>query len=388
MSKNHLVEFLFDYAKETMDVGINNPDAWPPDPQSVTNDMAAYKKYFVPHYDIHNHYFQVQDTMTLNRSGNLFFTPVLKAQKWDISSLNRIGDPDINRWLYSYGLGLKKVQNEHWTFRGTYGTYYKFPNWYELFGDGVNVLSRWETYRNGFTDILLRSMVERGTSWDVGASWQGEALKAGTDLTLTYFNRQAKNLSTYAIDPYGFGYYSNLASGHIQGVELESKLKWQRWDLLLAATWNDSLVTQSGMKASLVTESSVNAGNPFPWIPEWEFNARLGYRFPGDKLSTFAEYHYLGKVGTLIDFADPSQAATARFESHNDALGLTNIGFKYAFDKQVKLTAGVNDLFNKGPEQLFRYSGYDNSGWSDSSSQNIEYPQQGRTYYLTVQYVF
>ncbi|SDE69996.1 TonB-dependent receptor domain-containing protein [Sporomusa acidovorans] len=379
---NHVVEFLFDYAKESMDVSISNPNAWPPSVSSVTSDMKYYKKYFVPHYDNHNMYFQVQDTMTLNRSGNLFFTPQFKAQKWDMSTLNQIGDPDIGRWLYSYGLALKKVQNEHWTFRGTYGTYHKFPNFYELFGDGVNVKSRWEIYRNGYTSFLQDSLIERGTSWDVSANWQGKALAADSDVTLTYFNRRSKNLSTYALDPYGFGYYSNLAAGKIQGVELESKMKWRRWDLLLAATWNDSLVTKSG-KDSLVTKSEANAGNPFPWIPEWEYNVRLGYRFPGDKLSAFVEYHYLDEVGTARTYSDGNMITTM-----NESLGLTNVGLKYDFNKTIKLTAGINDLFNKGPDQLWHYYSPTATGSASNGYGNVQYPQQGRTYYATVQYFF
>ncbi|GBG58132.1 BrkA autotransporter [Sporomusaceae bacterium FL31] len=375
VSDNHLVEFLFNASRETMDVRAYNQDMWPPSVTSVGNQMAFYDKYFKSHYQTNTYHFQVQDTMTLNKSGNLFFTPLLRAQKMAMDV--DLGDPDLGSWKYSYGLGLKKVQNEHWTFRGTYGTYYKFPNWYDLFGDGVNVKSRWEMYRDlaGSPQFLLNNFVERGTSWDISANWQGKALQADSDVTLTYFNRQSKNLSSYAIDYYGWGYYTNLGAGQIQGVELESKMNWKRWDLLLAATWNDSLVTQSG-KDSIVTKAESQAGNPFPWIPEWEYNIRLGYRFPGDKLSMFGEYHYLDRVGVVR----LSSNKGTLFES----LGITNVGLKYDINKQVKLTAGVNDLFNKGPNQpmVSIQNGVEKVGG------NVYYPQQGRTYYMTAQYFF
>ncbi|WP_371378565.1 TonB-dependent receptor domain-containing protein [Sporomusa aerivorans] len=380
---NHLVEFLLKGSRETMDVDTHNLDRWPPKVSSVGNDGDFYKKYFKEHYQTNNYHLQVQDTMTLNKSGSLFFTPILRAQKMDMDV--DLGDPDLGSWKYSYGLGLKKVQNEHWTFRGTYGTYYKFPNWYELFGDGVNVKSRWEMYRNiaGQPQYLLNSFVERGTSWDVSANWQGKALAADTDVTLTYFNRRAKNLSSYSIDFYGWGYYTNLAAGNIQGLELESKMRWKRWDLLLAATWNDSVITASGSKASLVTGPSWRAGSTFPWIPEWEYNVRLGYRFPGDRLSAFTEYHYLGKVA---QFGIGDENSTTY-----DALGITNVGLKYDLSSRIKLTAGVNDLFNKGPNQLWHSWGY-RSGSTGSyivtGSGNVQYPQQGRTYYMTAQYFF
>ncbi len=374
-SKSHLVEFLFNTSHEAMDVRTFNPDMWPPKVITTGNLMDKYSKMFKPHYENKTYHFQMQDTMTLNRSGNLFFTPVLRAQRVDMDVA--ANDPDMNNWKYSYGLGLKKVQNEHWTFRSTYGTYYKFPNWYELFGDGANVKSRWEKYSNlpGQPQYLLDNYVEHGTSWDLSANWQGKALEADTDVTLTYFNRRAKNLSSYSLDFYGWGYYTNLAAGNIQGVELESKMNWGRWDLLLAATWNDSVITASGSKATLVTGPTWMAGKPFPWIPEWEYNARLGYRFPDDKLSAFAEYHYLDQVANWG--AGESGSVTY------DALGITNVGLKYDISSRIKLTAGVNDLFNKGPDQVYRF-------WSGSYSSvnNVQYPQQGRTYYMTAQYFF
>lgn len=376
-AKSHLVEFLFNTSRETMKVDDHDFAMWPAS-GSVTSVIQFYKQYFKKDYRTDNYYFQVQDTMTLNRSGNLFFTPVLKAQKMTMDV--DLDDKDLGRWLYSYGLGLKKVQNEHWTFRGTYGTYYKLPNWYELFGDGVNVKSRWDTYKTGYSDFLLNNYVERGVSWDVSANWQGRALNADSDVTLTYFHRDSKNLSTYSLDPYGVGFYSNLAAGKIQGVELESKMKWQRWDLLLAATWNDSLVTASGAKASLVTPAQWQQGQPFPWVPEWEYNVRLGYRFPGDKLSAFAEYHYLDEVGRYHE----------AFRVLNESLGLTNVGLKYGFDDRVKLTAGVNDLFNKGPDQLstIYFKRASSNDLIYGGNNNISYPLQGRTYYLTLQYFF
>lgn len=371
MDPKHLVEFLFDCSSETMKVMPQLAGTWP----YAGLDTAYYDKNFKTHYNIDNYYFRVQDTMTLNKSGNLFFTPEMRAQRMNMDV--NLGCPDFNDWKYSYGLGLKKVLSNAWTLRGTYGTYYKFPNFYEIFGDGVNVRSRFEEYQVSYNNSLLSSFVEHGTSWDVSANWQGKALKADVDVTLTYFNRHSQNLLTYNLDAYGFGYYTNLAAGQIQGLELEGKLNWQRWSLLQSATWNDSLITQSGPN-NMVTLGTNQAGQPFPWIPKFETNTRLSYRFPGDKLTVFGEYHWLGKVGVYYP---------GNMSSLYEALGLTNVGLKYEFSKKVQMTAGVNDLFNKGPNQLWIY----NSSSGTTSNyyvNNVQYPQQGRTYYLTVKYLF
>ena len=122
----------------------------------------------------------------------------------------------------------------------------------------------------------------------------------------------------------------------------------------------------------------VCAGEPFPGIPEWEYNLRLGYRFPGDKLDAFVEYHYLGEVGQI------SNNYGAKVSCMNEALGLTNIGFKYKFDDRFKLTTGINDVFNRGPNQRH----YVMTSGKLYSLSNVDYPQQGRTYYATLQYFF
>lgn len=374
-AQNHLVEFMFNASHETMDVDQNGFHLWGTN-NSVTGVSNYYKNYFKDHYNTNNYYMQIQDTMTLNRSGNLFFTPVLRAQKMTMNV--NLADRDMGKWLYSYGLGLKKVQNEHWTFRGTYGTYYKIPNFYELFGDGVNVKSRWEEFKSGYNDFELDSMIERGTSWDVGADWTGKALGADTDLSLTYFNRHSKNLLSYSLDFYGTGYYSNLAAGKIQGLELENNMHWNRWDLMTAVTWNDSLVTKTGAAQSLVLPSMSQQGHPFPWVPKWEYNVRVGYRFPGDKLSLFAEYHYLDQVGFWYSLS----------KTLNESLGLTNIGAKYHFDQKWELTAGINDLFNKGPDQHYIYDSSTGVASVRHGVGSIYYPLQGRTYYMTMKYSF
>lgn len=68
-------------------------------------------------------------------------------------------------------------------------------------------------------------------------------------------------------------------------------------------------------------------------------------------------------------------------------MGLFNFGMKCSFDKSLKLIAGVNDLFNEGPKQLIR-SQYTDAIGTHKSFGNAAYPQQGRTYYMTVEYSF
>ena len=54
------------------------------------------------------------------------------------------------------------------------------------------------------------------------------------------------------------------------------------------------------------------------------------------------ERHYTDQIG---NFNGSNQMGT---HSYYESLILTNIGAKYRFNNKVELTAGINDLFNKG----------------------------------------
>jgi outer membrane receptor protein involved in Fe transport len=63
-----------------------------------------------------------------------------------------------------------------------------------------------------------------------------------------------------------------------------------------------------------------------------------------------------------------------------EALSTVDLGLKYAFDKNWKLSAGVNDLFDKGYE-LRQFNG-------GSCTSTLAYPLAGRMYYATMEYKF
>jgi len=72
---------------------------------------------------------------------------------------------------------------------------------------------------------------------------------------------------------------------------------------------------------------------------------------------------------------------------YEDALGTMELGMHYSFRPDMKLTAGVTDIFNKSCEQ--QQVEHDHwGGTTRNMMQNIWFPRQGRTYYATVQYSF
>ena len=379
MGEHHLLEFLGTASRETMKVGFTYRDQW----SSSHVGGSDLSKLFIPEYKLRNYYLQLQDTMRLDSSGSLTFTPLVRAQK------NEIGI-DVNEgegWLYSYNLSLKKQFNPSWTAWATYGTYYKTPSWYEIFGDGVNLMSRWfdryDTKAPWTSDVYT----ERGKNWDVAVNWNGKALGAEHDVTLSYFHRNANNLMTTMFNPIsGASWYANFGAGKIQGVELGSKTHWQRFDLSLSATWQDSEITKGYLPGANMSSATGIQGGAFPWTPKWELNARLDYRFPGDKLTLFGEYHWLDKLYRL----GQGTGGVSGSDIYYEPLGTFNVGLKYNFDKRFKLVAGVNDIANKGPNQKQYYPSMrkpDSNGHS-IYERNVSYPQQGRTYYMTMEYSF
>ncbi|MEN6413568.1 MAG: TonB-dependent receptor [Veillonellales bacterium] len=360
MGESHLLEFLATASKETMKVRFTADDAW------STNWGKKFEQYFLPKYNMSNYYLQLQDTMKLDDAGSLTFTPLVRAQKSDIGIDVKEGEG----WLYSYNLGLKKKWNDQWTTWATYGTYNKLPSWYELFGDGVNLVSKWHEY-NSIAEWSPETSAEHGKNWDVSVNRTGKMFGSDSDTTLTYFHRNSENLMTTMFNPlYGATWYANYGAGKIQGVELSSKMHWEKFDFTLSTTWQDSLTTK-GYTAYANMSMTSWQGQPFPWTPEWTVNARLDYRFPGNKFSVFGEYNWTDELSWY-------NGSGSRY--YYEAMGLFNIGMKYSFNKQYKLIAGVNDIANKGPKQCVVYS--------DSNRKNVAYPQQGRTYYMTVEYTF
>lgn len=363
MGEHHLLEFLATGTKETMKVkfGVD---------QFYSNDWGKkFEQYFLPKYNLSNYYFQLQDTMKMDDAGSLTFTPLVRAQKSNIGIEVMEGEG----WLYSYNLGLKKKLSDQWTTWATYGTYHRLPSWYEVFGDGVNLVSKWKEF-NSASSYSPYTSAEHGKNWDVSVNRSGKLFGTDNDTTLTYFHRDSENLLTTVFNPLsGDTWYANYGAGKIQGIELSSKTHWEKFDFTLSTTWQDSLVTK-GYKAYDNASNASWQDQPFPWTPEWTVNARLDYRFPGDKFSIFGEYNWTDELSWF------NNAGKA---SYYEPMGIFNIGMKYSFDKQFKLSAGINDVANKGPEQLMRYL---QSDLYDKG--NVAYPQQGRTYYMTVEYTF
>lgn len=386
--KHHLLEFMANWSREKMDVDGSRMDKM--DMDSGLPNALRFRTYY--EQTLFN--LQLQDTMTLNQAEDLWLTPGIRYNSSTVmgraAGAKRDAIDHNHKWVrqedtqkddkVTWQMALKKQVNDRLTLRSTYGSYYRLLNLYEIAGDGAGIMPRPNTVKDPVTgkQVITGSLFpvpEEGTQWDVSAIWDGKLLGANSsNLQLTYFGRKSENL--LQLYRFGFDYwsYTNTAKGRVNGVELQGNFSWDKWDLNLAGTYMHS-------KAWDRDDSPTNWGDPNAYIyrphlyaPEWEGAVRLTYR-PDSRTSLFSEMKYVGEMYCW-------QSMPEHVQSSLTTIGL---GAKYKMDKDLQIIAGVNDLLDKGPDTRFTAS-TNSSGTQQKQNMMVEYPLQGRTYYVTLQY--
>ncbi|MDO5114531.1 MAG: TonB-dependent receptor [Synergistaceae bacterium] len=325
MGENHLLEFLADYSYEKLNVrgDILN---------SAFSPLDAISDYSRDAWNI-----QIQDTISLNKEGDFWLTPIVRYNAAD-------GDGD-----FSWGAAITKQFGSHWTVKASGGTYNRAPNLYEKYGDGAtlrpNPALKWED----------------GTQWDIGATWKGSVKSADIAATLTLFGRRSNNLIEYVIVSPRTAQYINIGKADVWGVEFENAVKWDKWESFLSLTWMDA--------KNKMAEDDTRSGAPLPNRPEWSGLLRLSRKFlKDDKASAYLEFRYTGN--NYLDSAGLVKI---------DNLFTTGIGLKYQINDRLKLAAGVDDIFNKS---------VDLKQFTEIVSSTLWYPIQGRTFYATLTWEF
>lgn len=356
----HLFEFTGNYTREELYADGNAVETRP--------DLKYY--YVQALADA-----QLQDTITIPWMKSLWLTP---SVRWNYSSglgsANKANNYDLE-WIRaveqlndsktSWQIGLKKSLGEHYTLRSSYGTFARFPNLYELVGDGAFIVPMNPSVGNP-------AGPEIGTQWDVGVLWQGQLLKAQANGAITYFNRHSDNLLGLYRGSLVSWSYMNLGEGQARGIELESHLGWNRWDINLSATRNQTkILTRYAFNGGTYVPNS-EYGKPFGNSPEWEGTLRVDYRFLANQASAFVEFRH---VDRLYD--------NGYWQTPLNTLGL---GGKYQLTREFRFTGGVKDVFDEAPKaKLVRDVVSSNSS---TFEYNIRYPLEGRKYYGSLQWDF
>lgn len=384
--QNHLLEFLVNYSFEAMDVDGSGMERY--DLSTELPNALRFRTYF--EQTLGN--LQLQDTITLNKAADCWFTPSLRYHYSEV--MGRAAGPkrdaiDGNhKWVKqedsqvnaktTWQLALKKQLNQEWMLRSTYGTYYRLLNLYEIAGDGAGILPRPNTGSNQMESMF--PVPEEGTQWDLGVVWDGNLLgAAASNIQLTYFGRRSENLLMLYRFGYDFWSYSNSAKGQVQGLEFQTNCNWEKWELSLAGTWMWERKAQARNDSPTSEEPGYMEKN-YTYTPEWEASLRLTCR-PLDRLTVFSEVKYEGE---MYCWADQNEIYGIRVL---EDLTTVSLGVKCRLLENFQAILGVNDLFDAGPERRVRckYKALKGDCYVYYLS---DYPLQGRTYYLTLQYKF
>ncbi|MCF0161990.1 MAG: TonB-dependent receptor plug domain-containing protein [Fusobacterium necrophorum] len=386
--ERHIIEFMVNASKEKMDI-----DGWRmKDFSSHSSDTRArWRNYY--EQDIFNA--QLQDTITLNRKGDLWLTPSIRYNRSTILGRSERYDKkkDPQKWKFfsredkqtddkvTWQVAIKKQFNEHFTLRATGGSYYRLLNMYEIAGDGAgiipmpNIKGDGSIEEGGKTHVF--PMPEEGKQWDVSAIWDGAALGAkAAKLQLTYFGRDSKRILELGSWNRFFFVYTNAISAKVHGAEIQADLSWKKWDLNLQATYTrprNVVYDRSALPEAIFWNGGVFKGF-LTYQPKWEGTARITYR-PNPRWSIFSQFRY---VGEMITSRIP--LATGDFMVQS-SLTAWDLGIKCKLTEHFQIALGVNDLFNKANDMYHKYK-------SINYQTNIQYPIQGRSYYASFQYKF
>ena len=378
--KGNLLDFQVNYSRERMKVSGNGLEGTIVDSSTNLYDQMRTK------YDQDIFNLQVQDTITLDAARTWQLTPSIRYNRSKItgySEASRFATGTNYRWIHpedsqtdskvTWQLALKKEFNDHFTMRMTGGTYYRLLNMYEIAGDGAGILPAPIDHK---AQSAAFPMPEEGKQFDLSAIWEGKMLQADNRTILTYFWRKSDRMLQLYRNGLTYSSYFNDARGSAHGLELQTSFHWKKFDFDLEGTY---LKTDAERKNSSVHYNWFEVHPTFQ--PEWEWNARFTYR-PVMQWQVFGEVHYIAKYYThyMIDPNNPELSGRP-----TNALTTINLGTKWSPRPDMTLTVGVNDVFDQGPRQSVRsLQGYGNTGFGA----NIEYPLQGRSYYMTFRYEF
>ncbi len=415
---SHRFELHYDQTWEMLDAdmsGLRN---------SVTGVIDP-NTHFLAEFNRERQAVQFQDTIVVHPLGDLLVTPIVRMERMEGPVLGR--DPNMFGraegdfgWKPSGGLSVKKTLLDDWLIFANGGTYNRYPNFYEIYGDGLFV-STGSSSVGGVTPLLR----ETGYNFDAGFGWNGDLPGDWRgSFRLTYFQRRADRAITYFATP-AVARYMNTGSTLTKGGELEASLAWgDRADLQLAATRTEGYYAEGTyyMFAGHSVAERIPPSMKLETLqsPIYAGNARLNLHFMDGRLTAYLEGRHIGKnyISQNMRYA-PLDRPSLAYEA---PLTTVNLGAHLKLPYGVTLSAGVNDVFNRQPKQKFHSNEFHEFFWNECPAlpvaerpacnatyemmnrgeegdpayapyfhrqvyylpRNVYFPEQGRSYYVTL----
>jgi outer membrane cobalamin receptor/opacity protein-like surface antigen len=370
---NNLIEIYGDYSKEHLVVNANDwvlLSTYPQNPPLIDITKRFYPEFYEKRYHL-----QIQDTIKFGHKNPTKLTMVYKFDKVE-STGNNQGD---DSWRPSWGVAVVHDADENLSFRASFGSFARYPNFAERFGDGLYIATTYWTY-NKQKEVGW----ETGEQWDMGVDWRGSFLGAGGRASLSYFNRHTENMIVMYTTRVT-SYFANAGHATVDGFEFETYLSWPRLDVDVSATWQRGKMNYAHRYQGY---ADTGLDNLLSNVPAWQYHLRGNYRLPGDAVNVYAEYHFTDALSKAYEESVQLPNLTAvRGDVFDEPIDSFNVGLRWQVNPALALVAGVNDLLDAAAKQG-QYLVAVEDGNKYPWRRPAEYPGPGRTYFATLRYEF
>ena len=234
------------------------------------------------------------------------------------------------------------------TLRGSVGSGFKAPSNFSLYATPM---------QHGQYQILLPNpnvKPERSLSWDLGIE---KALPNEGVLKAAYYERRMKDMIYNKISPYtgpktgtlitvtDVSTPTNAGKAYVRGLELSGEIPLTKW-LRASASYSrtDTRITKDESGSGLEGKKLRNVPRDlasFALDAKWQnWRANLSTTYTGLQFSSENNSDVVKNV----------YGSASKY-------WLTNLRVSYAFDKYLKLSAGINNLFDKEYYEFYRMPG-------------------------------
>ena len=237
----------------------------------------------------------------------------------------------------TYRVGAGIVLSPNTSIRGSVGTAFREPSFYEQFATGF-----------AMGNPYLKP--EHGASWEAGFSQR--FAKGDASFDVTYFSQRFTDMIQYDPSaPPGTPNYENIAEATASGVEASlHALLSPEWLLDAAYTWLKTDVVDAGVSggpaADLIT------GQPLLRRPSNAGNASITYHMP-KKLAITAQVVYVGSRAD-VDFVSFARVTLPSYALVNLSALLTLKSDDEG--RFIAITFRGNDIFNTSYEQTVHFA--------------------------------
>lgn len=226
-----------------------------------------------------------------------------------------------------------------------YGKFFRFPNFYEKFGDGATLLSS--------EGLKPENSINR--DYGFGFNYYFNKYPFSISGDFTYFNNYVKDLIEFVMVNERYSKYKNIENAKIKGYEVLLNFNFKIINIIMNYSKLDAKSGQFGYKKN----------KPLPNRPENSAYMRIQLNLK--KFSYWIDGNKVGK-----NYFDDGG-----YYYYNDYT-IFNTGFIYSYTKHLKFSITVKNFTNN--QDMYAYAaGY-------NVPKTPYYPLKGRSFYLSINY--